>query len=244
MRKVTLMSVPLGILALFSAMSPPLSAQAGDGVYRAARVSFALGMSTLDLEQLNGGLDAHGLQWFDGQFFAAGVTAHGIRNRLIFGAEGRMLLDGSKSSVGGRFRSRMSVAYGLLNVGYILNSKDGLDLYPLLGLGLGRAKVEVYEQSTGEFADILGAPGTGTRLETGGLLLSLSLGMDQVWVPGRVRDQGLWGGLVFSLRGGYMFQLNDSPWKLNGYDAITNGPEIGGGFFVHGSLGGWGDNQF
>ena len=114
--------------------------------------------------------------------------------------------------------------YGCFDIRYLVYSKKGLNVYPLLGLGGGGLSFKVAEVSTPSFADLLENPKRNVELNYGGFLVNVSLGVD--YLIKFAEDETGAGGLIIGFQAGYMLAPFTHDWKIDKND-VTGGPDIG-----------------
>jgi hypothetical protein len=197
---------------------------------------FMFGGSTIDIEALNSRLEDKGYSKISPSFISLGGGGHGIIGRWIMGGEGCGLIGREVTSKG--YKTSIEAGYGFFSLGYIVYSKEALRVYPLLGLGGGRMSLNIVEKGTSpSFDEVLDNPKRGIELSTGGFLLNLALGTD--YLLGLTRDEEGEGGLIFGLRGGYIFAPLKDEWEMDGVD--ISGPDVGiTGSYIRLMIGGGG----
>jgi len=187
-----------------------------------ARGYFMFGGSTIDIDALNSRLENKGYSGLSDDFVSFGGGGHVIMDRVILGVEGHWLGGEEEESTiaSGHFKTSLSGAYGFFNLGYLIYSKNDLNVYPLLGLGGGGMWLKIGPYS---FDDILENPRRGAELSTGGFLFNLALGTDylmKLW-----KDEKGEGGLVFGLRLGYTLAPIENGWEMDGI-SLSGDPQI------------------
>ena len=201
---------------------------------------FAIGMSMLDLKDLNSRLTAHKYPEFSDNFLSIGGGGHGIKNKLIIGGEGHGLVTGEKSvSLNSKsYTTSLTCGYGLFYMGYLAYSKKALNIYPLLGIGAGGVTLKIAEDSSPSFDQILDAPQRSVELIYGGFIVNLSVAMDY-FIKFAETEKGF-GGLILGLQAGYMLAPFTHDWKMNEND-ISGGPDMGfNGPYIRITIGGGG----
>lgn len=241
----------LGLLFLTTA---PLTAQR---VRPEGRGAFQVGFQGTDLGDLNADLTGAGFPSFDDGLITLGGFGLGSAGRFLIGGEGHALLPTEETTADGTFRTRFGGGYGMFNLGYLAYSDDHVDIYPILGVGGGGTTLEIIERSSPTFDDVLDDPARGSRLTTGGFMMSVSVGADYRFGPAererrRWRDRGRdrnddddedddHGGLFVGLRAGWLWTPGDARWELDELNEVAGGPNVGPtGLFIRLSVGGWG----
>jgi len=195
-----------------------------------------MGTSMLDIDELNTSLSNAGYSELSDNFFTLGGGGHAIINRIIIGGEGHGLM--ADETTTGNYTVSLTGGYGLVNVGYLIFSRGGFHLYPLLGIGGGAIDLKIHEREAPSFDEILDDPKRGSELSTGGFLLNVSIGADHLFILGG--DEEGEGGLVLGLRAGYTFTPIKGDWNMYDMD-VGGGPDIGiTGPYFHLMLGGGG----
>lgn len=183
-----------------------------------------LGMSIIDIKDLNARLESKGYSEISDNFFSVGGGGHGIiNNRLIIGGEGHALLGEEVTS--GNYKNSITIGYGFFNLGYVVYSIKDLRVYPLLGLGGGGMNFKIAEKVTSlSFDDVLDNPKRSVELSTGGFLLNLAFGLD--YLLKLAEDEKGKAGLILGLRAGYTFSPFKGGWQMDEIE-ISDAPEIG-----------------
>ena len=191
---------------------------------------FMIGGTAFDIDPLNSRLKTKGYTEFSDEFFSIGGGFFSkASGRVLVGVEGHLLVGEEKSSVIGSksYSSSAIGGYGFLNTGYLMVENDFLDLYPVLGIGIGGIGFKIGQSS---FDDILDDPQSAATLNTFSFLLNLALGADyKIEMPEIGTDESF---LVIGLRGGYALSLFDSGWFMDEF-SLSGDPEggIGGPYF-------------
>ena len=196
------------------------------------------GFSTIDISNLNTKLESKGYTALPESYFCVGGGGHSIINkRWIIGGEAYSLL--GDESTGADFKASTYIFQGFANFGYIIFSKKGLSVYPLLGLGGGSMKLTLSEKGASySFDDVLTDPKRGATLTAGGFLINLALGLDYYLKLGE-NEEGH-GGFLLGLRAGYTLAPSKGGWGMNDVE-LSGSPEIAmTGPFVRIILGGGG----
>jgi len=182
---------------------------------------FIFGANRVDFGGLNDKLKAKGFEELEARSLILGGGGYGISGRVVLGGEGAgfaqdVSSDTLKASVGG--------GYGFFDVGYVVYSKGGLRVFPLLGIGGGGISLKIAEKGdVPTFDQVLDDPGREVRLSAGGFLFQLALGVDY-FIPVGGDENGK-GGLFFGLRAGYVFSPAKADWKMEDRD-VLGGPDV------------------
>lgn len=203
------------------------------------RGSFQFGYLDLDVEAINGSLDAAGLPGFDSGVLTLGGAGYGAKGPVLIGGEGHAILGGKKTTSDGAFEVSLGGGYGLFRLGYLVVETEAFDLYPRLGIGGGRVSVNVKGRSAPLFDDVLQDPGRSSALTSGMFLLDFGLGADYRF---RIEsDEDEFGGLLIGLQAGYLLAPGSPTWTLDGINSVAGGPELLiQGLYIRVSIGGWG----
>jgi hypothetical protein len=203
-----------------------------------------MGWSMLDLDELNSRLKSKGYTEFSNSFFSIGGGGHGIINKLIIGGQGGTLIGGDETVNlnASTFKTFVIGGYGLFDVGYLVYSKKGLNVYPMLGMGGGGLTFTIREISTPSFEDLLENPKRKVELIYGGFLVNISLGVD--YMIKFAEDEKGTGGLIVGFKAGYMLAPFTHDWKMDDND-VTGGPDVGfNGPYVKLMFGGGGMSHY
>lgn len=197
---------------------------------------FMAGGTAFDLDPLNARLQTKGYTEFSDEFFSiGGGFFKKASESFLVGVEGHLLVGEEKSSVIGskQYSSSAIGGYGFLNTGYLVVENDFLDLYPVLGIGIGGMQFSIGQSS---FDDILDNPQGTPDLNTFSVLLNFALGADyKIRLAENRSDERF---LVLGLRGGYALSIHDSGWFMDEF-SLSGDPEGGiGGPYVRVTIGG------
>ena len=197
---------------------------------------FMIGGTAFDIEPLNSRLKTKGYTEFSDEFFSiGGGFFHKASGRVLVGVEGHLLIGEEKTSVIGSksYSSSALGGYGFLNTGYLMVENDFLDLYPVLGIGIGGIGFKIGQSS---FDDIVDNPHGAANLNTFSFLLNFALGADyKIKLPKNGTDESF---LVIGLRGGYALSLYDCGWFMDEF-SLSGDPEGGiGGPYLRITIGG------
>jgi hypothetical protein len=227
-----------GILILLIAVGA-LTWAAGPGMR--AMGYLTLGLNRVDPSDFQARLDRTGLGYprQPRDHLAVGGGGLFCARRLVVGLEGLALFSPDRAGQG--YRTSLSGACGVFQVGYALVSSEGFSLYPLLGFGGGAFTWKVQEDVVpGTFEDVIRHPEMGTSLLNASFLVQAALGAD-VWLP--IGRPGGAGRLVLGVRAGYAYSAFGHNWEVQMYDRtleLEGAPQFGiNGPFVR-LVAGWG----
>jgi hypothetical protein len=215
---MTRTSALLAALALLAGAAVPASGQDGGRLY------FSAGLQTLEIDELNGQLEAEGLPTFDDRPVTLGVGLDRQSGSWLLGAEAVMML--AEEETAGGFERSLDGRFALLEAGYVVPLGGGLRVYPLAGVGLSDLDLTTSQEGSVPFGDLLDGPGPGSEITTGGFVLQPGLGVDLMA-----------GGVTVGVRGGWMFSPGEAEWEAADV-TVEGGPDVGmEGFFVRASVG-------
>ena len=232
------------IVMLLCLFSFTITSYAANGRRGTGRGYFMVGYSQLNFDELNNCLTAKGYPELSNSLITLGGGGHAIINKFVIGGQGNAYLGSKEEAKIGddRYETSIAAAAGFFNIGYLLYSKNGLCIYPLLGFGGGGMTMKIVDQTSPSFDEVLDNPKRNTSLTTGGFLLDVSVGMD--YLIKMEEDENGYGGLVIGLRAGYTIALNKGDWILETIE-ISGGPDIGiTGPYVRLLFGGGGTSNY
>jgi hypothetical protein len=196
---------------------------------------FSIGLHSAELMDLNANLEQEGFASFKANLLHYGGGGYGIIKNWIIGGEGHYYRN--QEVVDSNRTSSLQGSNGMFKLGYVVLSKKGFYLYPVLGVGGGIYDLKLKQQdSLPTFPDIAANPGRSTHLTANGLVLDGALGMS--FTPkGGVTGSG---GPTLGLRIGYQLSPSDFKWKMDG-DELSGGPTLNmDGMYVRLTIGGGG----
>ncbi|MFQ6093056.1 MAG: hypothetical protein ACE5OR_10305 [bacterium] len=201
---------------------------------------FMFGWNGFDVDELRSKLRESGFEGLEKKDFTYGGGGYGlVGERILLGGEGYgfeqvVFSDSVKATLGG--------GYGFFDVGYVVLSRRGIQVYPMIGIGGGGMDLRLAARNgTPQFDEVLENPRREATLSVGGLLLQCALGVDYfLSLGGNERAQG---GLIFGLRLGYTFASSKGDWSMKDADVI-GGPDARiTGPYIHFAIGGAGFNR-
>jgi len=201
---------------------------------------FMVGVSQFDLNTLNDKLKAKGFEDLgDNQIFFGGGGYGIINGKILLGGEGGGF---SKDVASSTQKASLSGGYGFFDIGYVIFSKSGFNLFPLLGIGGGGFSLRIVERAPSPtFDEILDNPKREANISTGSFLFNFALGLDYLLALGEDKEGR--GGLLLGIRAGYIFDPTKADWKMTDQD-VLKGPDIRfTGPYVHLVLGGMGASK-
>jgi opacity protein-like surface antigen len=229
---LTLVTLALAATAIATSAQTPTAPR----MQPEAQGYLLIGGIGLDLDGINRSLGAQGFGEIGGEMFSMGGGGHVLLGRWVLGAEGFGLFPREADTPGGDWRARFTGGGGLVNVGYSVVRTGGTSIYPLLGMGVGALTLQLTEQSSPTFDDVLNNPGRGSTLNRVVMLVQPAIGLDH-FVPLR-EVEGMIAGMVVGVRAGYTFTPVTSRWYLDTM-RLAGSPDQGmDGAFVRVMIGG------
>lgn len=190
---------------------------------------FSLGLDRVDNASFQARLDRTGAgyprQPKDHLSFGGGALFCG--RRLVIGIEGLALF--SPDRVGAEYRTSLSGACGVIQVGYAVLNSETFTLYPLLGFGGGAFTWKVQRNVVPtSFEETIRAPEMGVSLFNASFLLQAALGADY-WLALGPGGQGT-SRVVLGLRLGYSYSPFGHNWEIQLVDRtqeLDGAPDFG-----------------
>ncbi|MEW6751528.1 MAG: hypothetical protein AB1505_11205 [Candidatus Latescibacterota bacterium] len=188
------------------------------------------GAARLDVASLNAALERSAYQQvirsplndMEDSAISFGLGSHGVVHGVVIGWELQWLSLRETTNPTGTHRAALRGGCGQLNVGFLTYSAEGLDIYPMLGIGASRLDLTITQRSALAFGQVLQDPDRAVHLRTGGFLLSPSLGADYLLPLARSSER--LSGVVVGLRLGYGLAPMQGGWELDGSD-VVGGPQ-------------------
>ena len=228
----------LALVSFLAGLTPSASAQEAESAdLWSGHWSFMAGWQRLDNGALDGRLDATGFPTFSSDALSLGGGGWAIRDRLVIGGNGHGLIVGEHTTSDGAYRTSLAGGFGQLDIGYRLFANERASLIPVAGFGAGAMTLEIVEQGSATFDEILSDPRTMSRISAWGFLLDAGVAAD-VRVTG-ARDvaeseSDTRSGFSIGVRVGYTFWPGDWTWDVPG------GPDVAiRGAYVRVLVGGW-----
>ena len=204
-----------------------------------SRGSFQVGYLRLDLDDLSSALDGAALPSMSEDFLTLGGSGFAARGKFLIGGEGHAVLGTGETTGDGGRRLNVSGGYGMFRVGYLVYTRDALDVYPLFGIGGGGMSLKIAERFAPTFDQVIADPETSSTLSTALFVLDVGVGASYRITMGQ-RENGV-GGILVGFQTGYSFAPAQSAWSLDGTNDVAGGPDLRiQGPYVRVSIGGWG----
>jgi hypothetical protein len=206
---------------------------------------FQGGYMQLDLAELNATLTAAGYPALGEGFGTLGGGGFGMKGRFLLGGEGHALIGSDETTADGATQLELGGAYGLFRVGYLAYTLEGLDIYPMIGIGGGGMSLSLIDRSAPTFGEVLADPLRSSKLSIGSFLLDASVAAHYRFAveeatpePAEEDDPG---GVLVGVQAGYTFAPGSSSWNLDVINTVAGGPDLAmEGFYVRITIGGWG----
>lgn len=197
---------------------------------------FMFGGNILSIGDLNTRLENKGLPKFKSTFTSVGGGGHAIINNFVIGGEGHGLF--GKEVTNPKHTLDISAGYGVANFGYVIYSKGGLLVYPMIGIGGYGLSFTISERSIPTFDDVLDSLKGHIQLSTGSFVVHIALGTVYFFLPGK--NDNTKGGVLLGLQIGATFVPVAGDWNMSDIK-VTGGPSTGlTGAYVRIMIGGGG----
>ena len=201
-----------------------------------------IGSPTFDIDGLNEKLTGKGYSEMSDTFYSLGGGGFAnVSDRFMFGFEGQLFFNNKETSTIGTdtYASRIIGGYGLLNTGYLAVKNDHLDLYPVIGIGVGGMRYNIVQTS---FDSILDNPHGNTNIATYSFLLNFALGTEYKFkISGDDNEKSFF---TIGLRGGYLYAPFETGW-YNDEFGLSGAPDGGiNGPYICLTIGGSGQKTF
>lgn len=191
---------------------------------------FQFGAGQMDTGELNTILGKAGysvvtrspLNDMSNSYISFGLGTHGVINGVLIGWELNGLTSRETTNAASTYRVTLGGGYGFVNVGYLAYSMEGLDIYPMLGIGGGGVHLRMASRRTLSFPQVVASPDQAVDLNTGGFLLNPSLGLD--YMLSLSGDEKRENGVILGLRLGYVLSPLTGAWKMDQTD-VVGGPQ-------------------
>lgn len=196
---------------------------------------FMPGVQVLTLSNLNSKLESKGYPKISTSFTSVGGGGHAIIANFVVGGEGHGII--GKDVTNDKYTLNLSGGYGIFDLGYVIFSKWGLNIYPMVGIGGSGLTLSITERTIPTFDEILDNPKGHIEMTTGSLLLHFAIGADYIVSFGGESPKG---GVLIGLRAGLTYTPVAGDWKMADVK-VASGPETGlTGAYVRLKIGGGG----
>ncbi len=197
---------------------------------------FMPGIQILSIGDLNSKLESKQYPKLSSSFTSFGGGGHAIIYNFVVGGEGHGLV--GKDVSNNNYTINLSSGYGIFDLGYVIFSKYGVLIYPMIGIGGYGNTFQITERTIPTFDEILDNPKGHLEVSTGGLLLHFALGLDYMISFNSSGNSR--GGILLGLRAGLTFTPVAGDWKI-AETKVAGGPETGAtGAYIRLLIGGGG----
>ncbi|HAW49612.1 TPA: hypothetical protein DCX16_01475 [bacterium] len=182
---------------------------------------FILGRVTYNLDELNTRLKNHGFKSLNEACNIIGGGGYYIYNeKILVGGHGGGFTQETENAT---YTTIFSGGHGFFDIGYVF-SKEKVRIIPIFGIGGGGVSLSITPKNIkSDFDDVLKDPRQEANLSAGNILFNLGIMVNYLLRLGR--DEKTKGGLLFTLRGGYMFSPSKSKWYLLDKE-VSGSPKI------------------
>ncbi len=134
---------------------------------------FAARISNYNFNNLNKTLRDNNLKEFDNLSVSFGGGGYGVIHKLVIGGEGFSSTSDNKSD--SNYKSNMKLSHGMFKLGYVIYNNKSLFMYPSIGIGSIKQKINIIENKQKTFLEQLNDPKRGVELQNEQLLIDLSI---------------------------------------------------------------------
>ncbi len=192
---------------------------------------YVIGFDAFDFTELNNFLNARGFGSIDKYIFSEGGTGYARIGKIMIGGGGY----GFSSDISSNdYLCKLTVGYGGFEAGYTLFSIGDLSLSGIFGVGGGSITLRVDERfSAPVFDSVFSNPGRTSTIYSNYTILKAEIGIDYLLAFGKTGSSG--GGLLFGIRGGYVYSPSKPDWKFTEINTdIIGGPNVVlKGLYIH-----------
>lgn len=199
--------------ALLAALLCTLSAAWASSPAARGMGYLSLGLDCVNADNFQAALERTGLGYprQPKDYLSLGGGALFCGRRLVLGIEGFALFSPDRS--GADYRTSLSGACGVLQIGYAVLNSGNFTLYPLLGFGGGAFTWKVQRNAVpASFEDVIRAPEMGVSLFNASFLLQAGFGADY-WLALGPGERGT-NRVVLGLRVGYSYSPFGRNWEI------------------------------
>ncbi|MCE5251783.1 hypothetical protein LLG96_16360 [bacterium] len=212
-------------------------AHCGNTITETGRGFVILEMNHADIQDMNSSLQRSGYPSFSKKIAGIGIGGYSIScNRIVFDGYAMLYIPAKRHLTmdGVRHDTSLSGLFGVYNIGYCIYNKNGIGIFPLVGIGFGGLRFSIRDRSDRTFDDILKKP-NGTTLSSDMIVtFNCALGIDRMIFT---RETGYFQrGFATGIRIGYKYSPQKYGWTnvVEGPDIFLTGPyinlTIGGGY--------------
>ena len=204
---VTLLACSLLFLGFPKAQAEP---EFNFDVWKGVKGYYYPGFSFLNTSSLNQTLAENNFSNYSGTFLNQAGGAHVILDRIILGGSGHGLIGFRAASAKGDTIA-VDGGYGLLNLGYLLISNKGFNLYPTLGIGSGIMTIS----SSTALNKLFKFESTEDIFRLNSSQIILDLGISADYMIDFNTDPQHASGILVGLRLGFVFVPSPTQWESN-----------------------------
>lgn len=198
-------------------------------------VAFTTGATAMDVSALNTQLSAARFAGLSNGGVTYGATGHYAFGRALLGADIARTIYGNEWLDNGRSDELNAMEF-VGNASYAIVSTREWNVYPTLGVGLGKFDVTLRDRNvaggtttaTPTFAEVAQNPGQSTTLSGSHLLFNVGGGVDYLITRSALGT----AGVVFGARAGYSLSPHNTTWTSGGRTVIAGPDASSGGPFV------------
>ncbi|MES2178697.1 MAG: hypothetical protein V4550_12630 [Gemmatimonadota bacterium] len=198
-------------------------------------VVFTTGATTMSVDALNGVLTTARFSGLSNDGISYGANGYVALGRALLGVDVAKTTYGEEGTSSGRSDDLNAMQF-LGTASYNLVATKRMNLFPTLGVGVGRIDITLRDRSGGAavttsqptFAEVAANPGASSVVAGNHLLYSVGGGADFLIT----RGTGSPAGVVFGVRGGYLIAPNRTTWSTDGRPVLTGPDASAGGPFV------------
>ncbi len=184
--------------------------------------SFLVGAGLFDLSELNDHLAANGYETFGDVITLLGGEGRAVlESGFVIGGHGAALIAPSRDGSSG-FQTSLGGGFGMADIGFALVHTRSVLFTITGGIGGYGLSLEIDDERSARFDDVLQNPARSTTLATGGLLVGATIGLDGRVPIGRP-DKGRRGFFTLGARVGALFGPPIGSWSLPNAD-VRGGP--------------------
>lgn len=184
--------------------------------------SFLVGAGLFDFSELNDHLDANGYETFGGVIALLGGEGRTVLDSgFVIGGHGAALIAPTRDSATD-FQASLGGGFGMADLGFAVVHTSSVLFTITGGIGGYGLSLELDDERSARFDEVLQNPARSTTLSTGGLLVGATLGLDARVPLGRP-DKGRRGFFTLGARLGALFGPPFGAWSLPNAD-VRGGP--------------------
>jgi hypothetical protein len=183
---------------------------------------FLVGAGVFDLSELNDHLRANGYETFGSVITLLGGQGRVVLDSgFVIGGHGAALIAPSGDS-STDFQTSLGGGFGMFDLGFALVHTHSILFTITGGIGGYGLSLEIDDERSARFDEVLQNPGRSTTLSAGGLLVGASIGLDARVSIGKP-DKGRRGFFTLGARLGGLFGPPIGSWSLPNAD-VRGGP--------------------